>query len=164
MDLDLSAKTKIVIYTMNIQIFWLSSFLTKPGAQWTRGRCLTASNGSTKEKIKERTSSGWSRMLVGSGVLDGVEDPGSSGRDETRDDNCGISKIWAWKCCPKIADTTINYRCDDGRFWLSAFDCQVPTLSPNFSKPSRTANSDLGIMQSKIYQFLHVRAHASGAD
>jgi hypothetical protein len=36
---------------------------------------------------------------------------------------------------------------------LSAFDCQVPTLSPNFSKPSRTANSDLGIMQSKIYQF-----------
>jgi hypothetical protein len=38
---------------------------------------------------------------------------------------------------------TIDYRCANRRFWLSAHDCQVPTPNLNFSKPrSRTENSD----------------------
>jgi hypothetical protein len=36
---------------------------------------------------------------------------------------------------------TIDYRCDNRRFWLSAHNFQVPT--PNFSKPrTKTAKSD----------------------
>jgi hypothetical protein len=37
---------------------------------------------------------------------------------------------------------SMDYRCDNRLFWLSAHNCQV--TNPNFSKPrTRTANSDL---------------------
>jgi hypothetical protein len=51
----------------------------------------------------------------------------------TTDNRCErVKKFRVW---------TIDYRCDNRRFWLSAHDCEVPTP---FSKPrSRTENSDL---------------------
>jgi hypothetical protein len=50
-----------------------------------------------------------------------------------------------WQC--------IDYRRDDGRFWLSAHDCQVS--NPNFAKlRSTTANLDFCNYEVKNHQCL----------